>query len=161
LNSHFKTASGSFVFDVFDGALVVMPVAEARRLARLNDALADSSTWREFLSRVASDGETTGYLEDQYGGELPRPDDPFDPEDIPGFRDGDWPLWPKAEMLYWIPPSVRALGTVKDSLLSGSFLHLDEARRDEVVAAMVASRLEFQAETEDLVSRACGAWRYA
>ena len=84
-----------FVFDVFDGSLVVIPIVEAQRLASLNDALEDSSTWREFQSCVANDAETISYLEGQYGDELPSPDDPFAPEDIPGFVEGAFPAWPQ------------------------------------------------------------------
>jgi hypothetical protein len=110
---------------------------------------------------VASDAETNTYLEDQYGEELPSPDHPFDPDDIPGFATGDWPLWPKQAMLRWLPTSVQALGRVEESLMNGTFLHLDEDQSDEVVARLSAYRLECVTDTQDLVLGSCGSWRYS
>jgi hypothetical protein len=51
-----------FVLDMFDDALVIIPLGEARRLAALNDALETSVTWGEFLTSVGSDVETRSYL---------------------------------------------------------------------------------------------------
>jgi hypothetical protein len=152
--------SSAFVFDTFDDSLVVMPISEARRLAALNDALETSSTWGEFLSSVGYDPDTAHYVERQFGDELPGVDATFDPEEIPGFTDGHWPSWPKQAMLDWLPASVQALGTIGETRLTGSFLHLDDDRRDDVIAALHAEGLECEADTQDLVARACGAWRY-
>ena len=157
---HSKAASSRFVFDAFDGGLVFIPVVEAQRLSSLNDALESSSTWGEFLSRIANDKDVNAYLEDQYGGELPNLDDIFDPGEIPGFADEDWPSWPKQAMLSWLPASVQTLGTIADSVLSGSFLRLEEAVASDVVAALRSVGIACEPDTRDLISRACGAWRY-
>jgi hypothetical protein len=145
---------------VFDDGLVVMRLSEAHRLAELNDALELSSTWGEFLARVSDDRETTSYLREQYDGDLPAAQEPFDADEVPGFAEGDWPTWPKQGMLEWLPSPVQELGTVKDMLLTGSFLHFDEDRQDEVIEALTAEGIECREDTEDLVVRACGEWRY-
>jgi hypothetical protein len=148
-----------FVFDTVDRGLVFIPIAEAQRLALLNDALADASTWGEFLSDVANDVDTSAYLGSQYGKEPPGAGEEFDPADIPGFLSGDWPTWPKRAMLSNLPASVRALGIVGDSLLNGFFLHLDEDNSDEIVEAMRLEGLECVQDSDDLVVRACGIWQ--
>jgi hypothetical protein len=66
----------------------------------------------------------------------------------------------RAGMLEWLPPSVQELGTVKDTLLTGPFLHLDHDGQDEVIEALEAEGIECREDTEDLVIHACGAWRY-
>ena len=149
----------AFVLDGCDGSLVVMPLGEARRLAELNDALDRSRTWAEFLVAVADDAETTAYLAEEYDGELPEPDEPFDPDEIPGFPDGVWPTWPQRAMLDWLPPSVLRLGTLKDSLTSGLFVHLPEQLEDEVIEALEAEGIEWRFDSGDLVERACGGER--
>lgn len=152
--------SDNFILDEFDGGLVVMPLGEARRLATLNDALEDSSTWGEFLKSVKGDADTKGYLARQYGAELPGGDDEFDAEEIPGFAEGDWPTWPKHAMLDWLPTSIQALGTIGDTRLNGSFLHLDVDLADEVISALHAEGLGCEEDPQDLVARSCGEWRY-
>ena len=155
----------AYLIDVFnDGAgegLVVIPEREARRLAALNDALEGSSSWGEFLSKVTDDQESKRYLEDQYAGELPDPDEPFDADTIPGFADGDWPTWPKQAMLDWLPASVKALGTIGQTAINGPVLQLDESLRDTVLEALAAEGIECREDEDGLVITACGAWRYA
>lgn len=152
--------SEPFVIDTFDDSLVVMPLSEARRLAALNRALEDSSTWRELQAAIAEDPVTIDYLKDAYDGELPDAADPVDPEELPGFADGDWPLWPKRAMLDWLPASVVELGTVRSTLMNDPYLELDASRFDDVVAALAAENIECYQDRADLVTTACGAWRY-
>lgn len=63
---------------MFDDALIVIPLDEARRLAVLNDALETSTTWGEFLTSVGSDVETRSYLNGYYDDGLPAAEEPFD-----------------------------------------------------------------------------------
>ena len=148
------------LFDVFDGGLVVMPLGEAQRLASLNDALELSATWGEFLARVSDDRDTVAYLREEHD-DLPAAEEAFDADELPGFAEGDWPTWPKQAMLDWLPSSVQELGTVEDTLLTGSFLHLDDDRQDEVIEALAAEGITCREDTDDLVVRACGEWRYS
>jgi hypothetical protein len=159
LSGHRKRASGAFIFAVVDGGVVVISVLEAQRLAHLQKALAAASTWGEFLARVGDDPATVTYLDGKYGGELPRAADKFVSTDIPGFLEGDWPTWPNQAMLSLLPASVIALGTVKDSLLNGPLLHINEARAGDVVEAMWLEGFECVEDPGDLVVRACGNWQ--
>jgi hypothetical protein len=151
--------SEPFLIDSFNDSLVVIPREEARRLAALNNALEDSTTWGEFLDAVATDRVTLDQLEDKFD-ELPARDDPFDPDDIYGFSDGDWPAWPMAKMLDWLPPSVQALGTRQRTAINGDALEIDDDLLSEVIAALAAEGLQGQEDTDGLVATACGAWRY-
>ena len=150
-----------FVLDVFDDGLVVIPIGEARRLAAVNDALERSTSWGEFLTSMSGDNETLAYLNEQYDEGLPGADEPFDAEELLGFADGDWPAWPKREMLQWLPASVLRLGTPRECMVTGSFLHFDEDREDELVEALAAEGIECRSDTEGLIGRACGEWKYA
>lgn len=148
-----------FLIDSFNDSLVVIPRGEAQRLAALNDALESSNTWGEFLDAVSVDQVTLDELGDRFD-ELPARDGPFDPNDIYGFGDGDWPAWPMAKMLEWLPESVRNLGTVERTLMNGEFLQLDESLTDEVIEALAAEGIESYEDPDDLVTTACGDWRY-
>jgi hypothetical protein len=152
--------SEPFLIDSFDGGLVVIPLGEAQRLATLNHALEDSDSWGEFLEAVASDRLTTDYLKRIYDGELPDGDAPFDPDELPGFTDGDWPAWPKRAMRDWLPQSVQELGGVQDTLGNGEYLQLDETVLDAVIEALAGEGIESYEDPDDLVTTACGAWRY-
>jgi hypothetical protein len=147
-----------FVCDVCDDGLVVMPLREAQRLAKLNEALELSSTWGEFYAQVSDDRDTVAYLRERYDDDLPAVDRPFDADEL--CAEGDWPVWPKQAMLEWLPPSVQDLGTVNDTLITGSFLHLDEGRQDEVIEMFEAEGIECREDRDNLVVRACGEWRY-
>jgi hypothetical protein len=159
LNDHCERASVPFVFAIVDNGVIVIPMLEAQRLARLHKALVESSTWGEFLARVVDDVTTTAHLASQYGEELPGPADTFDATDIPGFLSGDWPTWPKQGMLSSVPASVRALGTIENSLLNGRFLHIDPGAASDVVEAMRREGLECIQDSADLVARASGIWQ--
>ncbi len=149
-----------FVLGSFDDGLVAMPFTEATRLAMLSDALETSVDWGEFLGAVSNDTDTQAYVREHYGSELPDADEPFDPDELPGFAEGEWPAWPKAAMLDSLPHSVQALGTVRSVTFGPEFLHIDEGREQEVVEALAAEGLECRLDNDDLISRACGAWRY-
>ncbi len=149
-----------FLIDSFNDSLVVIPRGEAERLAALNDALESSNTWGEFLDAVSVDRVTLDELSDKFD-ELPARDVPFDPNDICGFADGDWPAWPMAKMLDWLPASVQELGTLQSTVLNGYALKIDEDLVDEVIAALAAEGLEGQEDPGVLVRTACGAWMYS
>jgi hypothetical protein len=149
-----------FVIDVFDHGLVVMPLDEARRLAGLNDALEVSSTWGEFLQSIAADSGTLTYLADHYGEDLLEGTEPFDADELPGFADGSWPTFPKRAMLDWLPDSVTNVGITRPTAFAGDYLHIDAQLQPEAMQALAAAGHECQEADNDLVSRACGAWRY-
>jgi hypothetical protein len=150
-----------FLVGIVDGDLIVMPLDEARRLAVLNDALENATTWGQFLSLVARDHDTLAYIADRLGPDLPSEAEDFDPEDIPGFAESEWPLWPKRGMLEWLPESVKVLGSIKETLLSGAFLQCDAGSVEQVIAALREEGFESVPDADELLDRACGTWRYA
>jgi hypothetical protein len=147
------------VFDVFEGGLVVMPLRDARRLAGLNGALPSSSTWGEFLGRAETDLETQTYLREHYEDGLPGRDEPFEADELPGFADGVWPADPRQAMFDWLPAAILELGAVRERLLNGQRVHLDEDLQDQVIDALAAEGIECRIDVEDLVAGSCGAWR--
>ena len=83
-------------------------------------------------------------------------EDAFDAIDIPGYEDGDWPLWPLQEMLDWMPKDIQQrFGKVVPSAVNGDCLELISEKADEIVKAL-ESRGFSCAEDESLVMRACG-----
>ena len=90
------------------------------------------------------------------GRRMPLEDDPFSPEQIPGFCDGDWPAWPAQEMLDWVPESIQSrFGHNEETLLNGSFLNFDPAQEDAIVAAFREEGYTCQ-RNDDLVLQASG-----
>jgi hypothetical protein len=148
-----------FVFDVFDDGLIVISLDEALRLAALNDALEISTTWGEFLASVGGDGEIWTYLNGCYDDGLPPAEESFDPDELPGLAEGDWPTFPKQAMLDWLPDSVLKLGTIKTGAFGGSFLHIEEHLADDVIKVLAEEGIDCLQDTEDLVVRSCGQWR--
>ena len=142
-----------------DGLEVVMiPQEEAESLARLHHALYVAATWGEF-KRLAPPEHYQDALSrwmDSTEEEAPAPDQPFDPHDIPGRSDGDWPAWPAQDMLAWVPEEVQArFGRSRASTLNGCWLSLPGEAIHEIVAAM--QRLGYRCRRDqDLISRAHG-----
>jgi hypothetical protein len=89
-------------------------------------------------------------------GSMPDSTHPFDPEQVPGKADGDWPEWPAQAMLSWMPADiVLRFGRREESVLNGSFLWLDPGSRDEIVEALDALGWQCE-EDEGLVMAASG-----
>lgn len=148
-----------YVIGAFDGGLVVVDLDEARRLAALNEALAQPSTWGDFLWSTADDEATLSYLTSHYDGGLPETDDIFDANEVPGFTEGTRPPFPKTRFGE-LPESVMRLGSMRATAVDGDLLHISEERRDDVVAALDGLGSGC-VEDKDLIERACGSWRYA
>jgi hypothetical protein len=153
--------SEPFLIDVFNDSLVVIPRSEARRLATLNDALENARTWGEFLDAVRGDVATMRELAAKFGEEVPAREVQFDPNDIYGFADGDWPVWPLQKMLEWLPDSMQQLGTVQTTAINGLMLEIDPDLVDDVIEALAAEGFEGYEDPGATVQTACGAWRYA
>lgn len=151
--------TSTFVFGIVDDDLIVMPLDEAHRLATLNDALEHAITWEEFLRDIGTDADTLAYLADSLGPDLPAGDEAFAPDDIPGFAEGDWPVWPQRRMMTWLPGSVLTLGSIHQTLLNGPYLQLDEASQELVISTLRRAGFECFPDTEGLLDRACGSWR--
>ncbi len=97
-----------------------------------------------------------GMKDDEDPEALPQPEDAFDPDAIPGYDDGDWPIWPLQYMLEWIPKDIQQrFSTVERSATSGPCLTLMSEKTDEVVKALEKRGFGY-IEDESLVIRACG-----
>src|SRR5262245_41673282 len=127
-------------YGVLDGgagpSLVFMKPNEARRLSTLHAALASSTTWGEFRSRIPA-REYAAILQMWELDSVP-PTDAFSGADLIG--DGDYPGWPEQMMLDWVPDAIqKKYGSVTDSVHNGLFLHLEPALERDIVAAFAAA----------------------
>lgn len=106
----------------------VEDVASAQR------ALAGSRSWGEFWEALT--GRERGRVKARFPkGALPAMDADFNPSEIPGYDDGDYPLWPAAAMLDELPTAViREFGEVRPSALQGDRVTF----RQHDVSAIVA-----------------------
>lgn len=75
------------LFEVTYENAVFLPRWQAEHLAALNDALR-STTWGEMRAAMAKAGQDTS----EWLWDAPPDDtDPFNPEQAPGYSDGEWP----------------------------------------------------------------------
>ncbi len=85
-----------------NGGIVLAPPRLARYVSRIHDAINTSRTWAEF--RVAlPPGEYVALVEYmvEHGTSmkgLPAPNAPFNPEVLPGYLEGEYPMWLQREM---------------------------------------------------------------
>ena len=119
-----------------DDSLVFIPEARAKVLAEVVDAWWSSGTWGQLRRRLERAGTAAEFLDD------------FDPEDYPddeeigegekemATEDGDWPAWPGAEQLRWMPKDVIGLGDAGDSMVSGPAVWFEPKQADDVVVAL-------------------------
>ncbi len=139
--------------------LVFLPKELALELAQIRAALDTSKTWGEFQANVPAhvyEEIMAGMKDDEDPEALPQSEDAFDANDIPGYEDGDWPLWPLQEMLNWMPKDIQQrFGKVVPSAVNGDCLELMSEKADEIVRAL-ESRGFSCAEDESLVIQACG-----
>jgi len=86
----------------------------------------------------------------------PLDEDRFKPDQIPGYRHGDWPERAEQTMLSWLPTEIGVeFGTTETSALHGDFLRLDTARVPEILEALERAGYECVCQ-EELVRKACG-----
>jgi len=88
--------------------LIFVPLARAKELAAIQHALGVSPTWGELEKRLAACSEEAHKfiveLAEEYGAD---PGDAFESGEIGTIADGNWPPWPKQEMLTWVPEEIR------------------------------------------------------
>jgi hypothetical protein len=119
---------------------VFIPECEAVDLAQLRCALyrEQAATWGEFKERIPPrrwQEAVAAYLAGEES--VPAADDPFDPNQVPGYGDGDWPEWPAQRMLEWMPEDIRQrFGEIATSVFNSDFLEIDPRSESEVVAAL-------------------------
>lgn len=158
------TKNTEIIYGVWAEQLILIPKERALELASIHGALNASKTWGEFKSRVPAHvyKEVLRMIRSELDEDeervflIPKPDSPFDPDDIPGYADGDWPGWPAQEMLKWMPKDIQQkYGKVEISVLNGDFLEIGPGREAEVIAALEDCGYKCTKDT-NLIERACG-----
>lgn len=110
----------------------------AEHVARIHSALNSAKTWREFAELIGPD-EFRFIVEDRLDESVGSidPDAPFNPIEVPGYQDGDYPTWLQAEMLEWMPAEIAMkYGKVEMTALSGDFLEIQPEHVELVADAL-------------------------
>ncbi|MGB3772144.1 MAG: hypothetical protein WBA00_13455 [Rhodococcus sp. (in: high G+C Gram-positive bacteria)] len=144
----------NYVYGDLDGDLIFVRRELADQLAAVHtgfetwgDAKAglDANTWSDLRARFVDSEE-----------EVPGAEEQFDLDAVPGFADGDWPVWPAALMVDEVPETVREqFGSVEDSVLNGPFLKLQATGERKLVSAL-ESRGWVCTRDDELIRRATG-----
>ncbi len=122
------------------GELIFIPKDLAEDLATLHFALETSKTWGEFKANVPDRmyEEVIALVRDDENPELlPQPEETFDSDSIPGYADGDWPLWPRQYMLEWVPKDIQEhFGNIVFSIFNGPYLQFYSENTQEIVEVL-------------------------
>jgi hypothetical protein len=123
----------------------------------------EAVTFEEFVEKLRAVGGSLSLSEAReefdelsIGERFPQDSDPFVPEQIWGYVDGDWPEFPAKRMLDWVPDEIQEeFGEQLSALLNGVQLHFDLEFERELIAAF--ERYGYACKrNEDLVWWACG-----
>ncbi len=96
---------------------------ERRRAQREGRRLSRREAWRAYTALDPDERQ-------------PLPDDPFDASRIGSYMDGDWPGWPKHEMVYWVPRKIQErFGCLDHTLFNGEFLEFSLEDEQALVEA--------------------------
>jgi len=113
----------------YNGGVVFAKEQRAKLVHQVNLAIASSKTWGEFkmaMPRAEYLAIVATYDED--GQPRPRSSAPFDPEQLPGFSDGDYPPWLQSEMDSILPRSfLERFGKQITTSLNGDYWMIPEA----------------------------------
>jgi hypothetical protein len=117
-----------------DGTARLMDRDTATYLA----ALFAARTWgdlRRDLPDTAAEAEAHSYTD--LGEDPPADSDPFDLAALPGYEDGDGPVWPAQELLDWLPDELLERYVYEqESVFNGSFGEIDEDDLEPLAAAL-------------------------
>lgn len=124
-----------------DDALLFVDPDKAEELAHTHRALRTARTWGDL--RAALSAERLGEVEERFseGGHAapPADDAPFDPDDVFGFADADWPERPDELMLGWAPEEIQQrFGKREHSMIFQEWLEFPSKRVTDVVEAFEA-----------------------
>lgn len=133
----------TLVYGLYDeDSLVFIPQQRAHELAQLRQAIESAKTWGEFKESVA-EGDYMRAIElirlaNEDDDFTPTTATPFDPEDIPGFADFEWPPFPAQDMLDWVPADIQRKFERPGAYIMNDVLVLSESDVVAIVAAMEA-----------------------
>ena len=136
-----------------DPALVFAPAGVAEEVDRIHRAIRESKTWGEFRCRMPAAAYAALYadyfsddpevFEEDLDAVPPADDEPFSSERVPGYCEGDYPLWIASVQERFLPEDLlQAYGTREDSFLNGSFWRIYSPRRDAMLGALRARGYE-------------------
>lgn len=119
------------------GDLVFAEREQAESVARIRSACAESTTWGEFKAAVRAD-EFAEVLDNLDADEADvDPAAAFDPDELPGYTDGNYPQWLQQSMLSWFPAElIERFGSDVDSVLNGEFLELRPEDAEAIAGAL-------------------------
>ena len=143
--------------------LVFTSLDRAIEIDRLHRAIETSTIWGEFRKSIGPEEYASLYA-DYF--EKPDPDEdpedidpdtlepaddaPFDSECVPGFSDGDYPPWLAPEIDLHVPEEILGqFAKRKDTMLNGSYYHIDAENREGIVRALREAGFEVE-ERQDL-----------
>lgn len=125
----------------YNGGLVFAREERALLISTIHQAIDSSKTWGEFRAAIPAKEYSkiiVGAFED--GGERrPAKSAPFDPEQLPGWSDGDYPPWLQSEMEAVLPRNLlRQFGRLDTTNLNGSFWYIPEENKAAICAALTS-----------------------
>lgn len=120
--------------DIGDG--VFLPESHAVQLR----AIIGSRTWGELRAIIGAEAASDIHERTEPEDEAePADEDPYDPEVIPGWGDGDWPDWPQQRMLDWMPADLLdAYADIAETRLNGEYVGIPAHRLDELAQELEA-----------------------
>ena len=136
-----KTAEERVLFYTVDTGNIGVVFADpdiARHVSAIHKAIHEARTWDDF-AKLLPPGEWDEILRkwDDSCEELPDPAAEFDSSKIPGFCDGDYPVWLQKEMLRLLPRDLcEKFGKIQDSVFNGPFLFVPPENLDGLVKAL-------------------------
>jgi hypothetical protein len=96
---------------------------ERRRARREGRRLTRRAAWRAYVALEPDERQ-------------PLPEDPFWASSIGCYMDGDWPGWPKHEMVFWVPRAIQdRYGEYSESVHNGEFLEFSPEDEPALVEA--------------------------
>lgn len=134
----------------------VIPKVDAVYWAGVNDAI-ESGSWDQLKAAVDKDGR--GDFDDWFVDWSPEPGERFDdPDDIPGYADGDYPPMIGQLMLEWLPDELTGeYGEYESTTLNGDRLYIEELEEVERLADELRS-LGYQVGRDDELMRRATRW---
>lgn len=116
---------------------------QRRRAHRQGRRLTRRAAWRAYMALDPDERQ-------------PLPRDPFVASRIGAYMDGDWPGWPKHEMVFWVPTAIqKRFGRFLMSVFNGEYLEFAPEDEAQVVEALI--QLGYPCVRDDaLVRKASG-----
>lgn len=121
-----------------NGGIVLAPPRLARYVSRIHHAIATARTWDDFRQRLPA-GEYVALLDAmvQHGRDmkqLPAPNQPFVPDWIPGYTQGQYPMWMQQEMASYLDIAVldvvERLALLETTAFGTTYLFIPPAALD-------------------------------